>query len=122
MRLPSPEEEEFRTIFIRFCESQDLAIEAGLLDAFIAKHYRQTGKSFRRCHPRDVISHAIDYIRFKRLPFELTEAILDLAFVSCFGSPLEAFDGLADSAEISSAGQLGAGRVGANSWTDPRAA
>jgi hypothetical protein len=87
MRLPSPEEEEFRTILLRFSESQELAIDAGLLDTFIAKHYRRTGKPFRRCHPRDVISHAIDYMRFKRLPFELTEAILDHAFVSCFGSP-----------------------------------
>jgi len=95
MRLPSPDEDEFRTIFVRYCESQNLAVDTGLLDAFVARHYRQTGKPFRRCHPRDVISHAIDYIRFKRLPFELTEAILDLAFASCFGSAVEPIDRLA---------------------------
>lgn len=95
MRLPSPDEDEFRTIFLQFCESQNLNVEAGLLGTFIAKRYRQTGKPFRRCHPRDVISHAIDYIRFKRLPFELTEAILDLAFASCFGSTVEPIDSLA---------------------------
>jgi predicted ATPase with chaperone activity len=86
MLLPSPEEDEFRTIFIRCCESHNLEIDAHLLDSFIAKRYYQAQKAFRRCHPRDIIVHAIDHIRFKRLPVELTEAILDRAFVSCFGS------------------------------------
>jgi len=86
MLLPSPEEDEFRTIFIRCCESHNLEIDADLLDSFITKRYYQTQKAFRRCHPRDIIVHAIDHIRFKRLPVELTEAILDRAFVSCFGS------------------------------------
>ena len=44
----------------------------------------QGGKRFRRCHPRDVISHAIDIINFEALPMELTEDVLDRAFDSCF--------------------------------------
>jgi hypothetical protein len=31
-----------------------------------------------------LISQCVDYIHFKRLPFELTDAVLDLAFASCF--------------------------------------
>ena len=38
----------------------------------------------RRCHPRDVISHAVDLINFEQLPFELNEPLLDRAFASCF--------------------------------------
>jgi hypothetical protein len=86
MLLPSPDEEEFRSIFVRFCESQNLVLDPAVLDQFIARHYRGTSKPFRRCHPRDVISQAIDYIRFKRLPHELTDDVLDRAFVSCFGA------------------------------------
>ena len=41
-------------------------------------------KRFRRCHPRDVISHAIDIIHFESLPMELNEDVLDRAFYSCF--------------------------------------
>ncbi len=55
-----------------------------LVDAFVSKHYVNTGKQFRRCHPRDVISQAIDLIHFKDLPYELTEDLLDQAFASCF--------------------------------------
>ena len=57
---------------------------AGLGRAFIEKHYSPDGKRFRRCHPRDVITHAIDIIHFEKLPMELTEEVLDRAFESCF--------------------------------------
>ena len=84
MLLRSPAPDEFRTIFCNFAESHGLNAPAELVDSFIAKHYLQTGKRLRRCHPRDVISQAIDYISFKRLPYELTEDLLDRAFASCF--------------------------------------
>jgi energy-coupling factor transporter ATP-binding protein EcfA2 len=84
MLLRSPDEVEYRTIFCKFAQSQNLSVSPHLLDSFIARYYRATGKQFRRCHPRDVISQAVDYIHFKRLPYELTEDLLDLAFSSCF--------------------------------------
>lgn len=89
MLLSSPGPDEFRTIFCSFCESQGLKAPAGLVDSFVSKHYLQTGRQFRRCHPRDVISQVIDYINFKRLPYELTEDLLDQAFASCFLSNAE---------------------------------
>jgi hypothetical protein len=85
MLLPSPDDDEFRSIFVRFCESQSLSVAPAVLDRFIENNYRRTCKPFRRCHPRDVISQAIDYIRFKRLPLELSDDILDRAFASCLG-------------------------------------
>lgn len=82
--VTSPDNDEFCTIFRKVCESHRLTAAEPVLDAFIAKHYRSTGKQFRRCHPRDLISQAVDYINFKRLPHELTEDVLDRAFASCF--------------------------------------
>ena len=84
MLLRSPDEAEFRMIFCKFAESKGLAVPAPLLDWFVERYYRSTGKDFRRCHPRDVISLAIDHIHFKRLPFELTQEVLELAYASCF--------------------------------------
>src|SRR6185312_13123569 len=43
-----------------------------------------TGKAFRRCHPRDVLSHALNLIDFEKLPYELTGELLDRAYESCF--------------------------------------
>ena len=42
------------------------------------------GKVFRRCHPRDVLTHALNLIHFEKLPYELTAEVLDRAFESCF--------------------------------------
>jgi hypothetical protein len=89
MLLRSPEPEEFRAIFNSYCKSQRISAPAALVDGFVSKHYLSTGKQFRRCHPRDVVSQAIDLINFKRLPYELTEDLLDQAFTSCFLSSSE---------------------------------
>src|SRR5262249_23490723 len=84
MFLQSPDAQEFSQIFQSFASSQGLNCPPELLSRFMAKHYGATGKRFRRCQPRDVISHAIDFINFEQLPFELTEPLLDRAFASCF--------------------------------------
>jgi len=84
MLLRSPDEHEFTTIFQRFCESKSLAHKDGLIARFIDKHYRKARRPFRRCHPRDVLAHAIDLIHFEKLPFVLTDDLVDRAFESCF--------------------------------------
>jgi hypothetical protein len=83
MWMKSPSVDEFRQIFRRFCTDKDLPCQPDALDHFL-KNYREGGKRLRRCHPRDVITHAIDYINFERLPWRLTPDVLDHAFGSCF--------------------------------------
>jgi len=84
MLLRNPDEQEFASIFQRFCESKSLPHQDGLIARFIDKHYRKARRPFRRCHPRDVLSHAIDLIHFEKLHFELTDELVDRAFESCF--------------------------------------
>jgi predicted ATPase with chaperone activity len=84
MFLRNPRQAEFMTIFERFAVSKKLECPPGITDRFVEKHYVKGGKPFRRCHPRDVISHAIDIIHFESLPMALNEDILDRAFHSCF--------------------------------------
>src|SRR5579884_1932772 len=84
MLMRSPDEDEFKRIFDSFCASRELPSEPGLTDRFVQKFYRATNKAFRRCHPRDVLSHAIDLIHFEKLPFKLTDELIERAFDSCF--------------------------------------
>jgi predicted ATPase with chaperone activity len=84
MLLRSPEQDEFATIFTRFAAQHNLPFDPDLLDTFLDSRYRSTSKPFRRCHPRDILTHAIDLIRFERRPWELTAEVLDLAFDSNF--------------------------------------
>ncbi|MEQ1946185.1 MAG: hypothetical protein ABL995_03285 [Bryobacteraceae bacterium] len=92
MFLRSPREPEFRTIFQRYAESRQLYCPPDVTSAFISKHYLDGGKKFRRCHPRDVISHAIDIIHFEDLAMELNEDVLDRAFYSCFVESVDVND------------------------------
>jgi hypothetical protein len=89
MLVRSPEEGEFIQIFDRFCKSKDLPYSDGLPQYFVDRFYKATGKPFRRCQPRDVISHAIDLIHFEKLPFALNEDVLHQAFESCFTKDVE---------------------------------
>ena len=84
MLMRSPDDYEFATIFKKYAEAQGLDVTPKLIVDFLEKYYRKKKKPKRRCHPRDVLTHAIDIIRFERRDWILTEEILDNAFTSCF--------------------------------------
>lgn len=84
MFLRSPNPGEYIQIFERYAASKSLACPQGLAQSFVQKHYVEGGRRYRRCHPRDIISHAIDIINFENLPKALTPELLDEAFHSCF--------------------------------------
>ena len=84
MFLRSPNPGEYKTIFTRFAASKQLECTPETIDGFVEKHYIEGGKRYRRCQPRDIISHAIDIINFENLPQVLTPELLDHAFHSCF--------------------------------------
>ena len=84
MLLHGPSANEFSTIFQAYCTAKDLKCPPGLVNRFVERHYQRTGKTFRRCQPRDVLTHAINLIQFEKLPRELTDELLDRAFESCF--------------------------------------
>ena len=84
MLVGNPTEEEFLEIFDKVCKDKGLACGPEVRARFIAKRYREPRKPMRRCQPRDVLSHAVDFLEFERLPRVLTDAVLDEAFESCF--------------------------------------
>jgi predicted ATPase with chaperone activity len=84
MLLRGPSVGEFSKIFQSFCTAKSLPCLPGLVDRFVEKRYKKTGKPFRRCHPRDVLTHALNLIHFERLPHELNHELLDRAYESCF--------------------------------------
>ena len=84
MLMRSPDEYEFAAIFKKYAESQGLSVTPKLIVDFLEKYYRNKKKPKRRCHPRDILTHAIDIIRFERRDWLLTQEVLDHAFESCF--------------------------------------
>ena len=84
MLVQTPTRDEYIQIFTNFCAAKKLECPRPSVDSFIERHYTRTGHPFRRCHPRDVISHALDLIEFENLPQHLDEDVLHRAFDSCF--------------------------------------
>ena len=82
--LRGPAEREFIRIFERFCAARQVPCPRDLVVRLIDRHYRRSSKVFRRCHPRDILTHAFNLIHFEKLPLDLTDEVLDHAFESCF--------------------------------------
>jgi predicted ATPase with chaperone activity len=89
MLLKNPDEEEFKQIFRRFCYQNNLPFEEDLLESFVHSRYRASRKPKRRCHPRDILTHAMDLLRFERREWLLTGEVLDHAFKSCFAQSVD---------------------------------
>jgi len=84
MMMKNPTETEFAEIFCQIVEKKKFECEPEVLERFLEARYRMSGKKMRRCHPRDILSHAEDLIKFERLPWRLTNDLLDHAFEGCF--------------------------------------
>jgi len=50
----------------------------------VQRHYIVGNRKFRRCHPRDVVTHAVDILNFEGREMVLNQEVLDRAFHSCF--------------------------------------
>jgi hypothetical protein len=84
MLLRGPSTDEFMRIFQQVCVQAGVPFEARVIEEFVERQYKVPGKPFRRCHPRDLFSHAMNLVSFEKLPRRLTANLLDRAFESCF--------------------------------------
>jgi hypothetical protein len=96
MLLHGPGENEIVRIFDSFCAARRIPCARDLVLRFVRKYYSDGKRTLRRCHPRDVITHALNLISFEKLPFQITSELLDRAFESCFVQD-EPGQGIADS-------------------------
>jgi hypothetical protein len=83
------------------------------VEHLLEKRYRHTGKPMRRCHARDLLSHALNLIHFEKLPYQLSEEILDRAFESCFLEEEESAPPVEDAATAKAEGRTCAAYWGA---------
>jgi SpoVK/Ycf46/Vps4 family AAA+-type ATPase len=86
MFMRNPTVDEYVDIFERVCRDQNLHCPRERINAFIRERYYRTRRPMRRCHPRDLISHAVDLITFEELEADLTTDVLARAWESTFVS------------------------------------
>ncbi len=79
-----PTEEEFRELFRFMCPKLGFEFQAGPIEHLIRQHYREAGRPFRFCHPRDLLLQVRNYCSYHKRPPELSEAYFDLACENYF--------------------------------------
>jgi hypothetical protein len=63
----------------------ELTVPKSLL-TWLFDRYRAEGRPMRGCEPRDLLERVRDTCRFRRIPLQLTEKTLSLAWSGYFGA------------------------------------
>jgi hypothetical protein len=85
--LESPSPEDYTKIFHSYAEKHGATIAPAVMKR-ILERYRAQNRELRACEPRDLIERSRDICRFEGKPLELTDKVLDLAWVGYFGGDL----------------------------------
>jgi hypothetical protein len=86
---PDPDEQQFKQVYWRVAEDLGLQTTDGDVEYLLQRHYRETGRPMRFCHPRDLLRMIANACQFQGLPPVVTHDALDGAverYVS-FSSP-----------------------------------
>jgi len=79
-----PTEEEFRNLMRSTAQKLGIELREDVVEHLLASHFRQTGRAFRFCHPRDLLRQVKIYCTFHQLPPVLTHQAIDAAVRNYF--------------------------------------
>jgi hypothetical protein len=84
IEVGNPSEETFRAIFEFMAPSLGFTFDQDAIDYVIQEHYYSMDRTFRCCHPRDLMLQVKNYCTFKGTEKELTPAAFDFAVENYF--------------------------------------
>ncbi len=79
-----PTLDEFLEILRQVCAEQNMAYDDEGASYLVDRHYTQTGRRFRACHPRDLVALITDIAHYYEQEPELRPEWLDMACASYF--------------------------------------
>jgi hypothetical protein len=82
--LGPPGPEDYARIFREYAQRLGATIAPEVIERLL-KRYRAQERELRACEPRDLIERARDICGFQGKPLELTNKVLDLAWIGYFG-------------------------------------
>jgi predicted ATPase with chaperone activity len=75
--VPDPDEDEFRRLFQLAAPGVGCPFDANAVEYLIKKHYHDTSRPMRRCHPRDILLQVYNHCVYNDLPMEMKPEYLD---------------------------------------------
>jgi hypothetical protein len=79
-----PSEAEFRALFELMAPKLGIEYRAETVDYVVEKHFKQAGRPFRFCQPRDLLLQVRNYCTYHNRPLEMTDAYFDRAVENYF--------------------------------------
>ena len=84
IEVVDPSEDEFRELFKIMCPILGFVYNAEAIEYLIEKHYRETGRPFRCCQPRDLLSQVRSHCLYQKIDLDLTPEFFDYACENYF--------------------------------------
>jgi predicted ATPase with chaperone activity len=84
IEIKDPSDSEFSSLFALHAELLGCEHQPSVIDNLLARHYRESGRPLRRCHPRDLLVQVRNYCKYKQLPFEMRDQYFDRIVASYF--------------------------------------
>ena len=85
--MPDPTIDEFRALFALMAPKLGFSLNAAAVDDLIQRHFRAARRSFRSCHPRDLLLQVRSLCLYQSRPLELTRELFDEAVENYFAKP-----------------------------------
>lgn len=85
LHLDFPDAAMYSRIFRNYAAASGVAVADRLIESLVAR-YQQEKRKLRASEPRDLIERAKDVCRLRKVPLELTEAVMALAWTGYFGN------------------------------------
>jgi len=84
VHVGDPSSQEFRQLFEDYARMANVSYAEGLIDYLIETHYTGCARPMRRCHPRDLIDHVMNFCEYHEQPQRLEEDKIDHAVANYF--------------------------------------
>ena len=84
IEVPDPTEEDFRTLCQIMAPNLGFEYDKETIDYLIEKHYKQAGRPFRACHPRDLMLQVRNFCMYKQTAKKLSAEAFDVAIENYF--------------------------------------
>jgi predicted ATPase with chaperone activity len=79
IEIPAPTREQFLQILAQTCQQREIALDLDAASYFVECYYERAGRSFKGCHPRDIVELLIDIGAYLGEPAAFSKHYLDAA-------------------------------------------
>ena len=84
VHAPNPNDEQFLNVFQFMAQKLDVAFDRSTYDYMVQKHFVEQNRTFRYCHPRDLLMQIKTYCEFENQPVRMSPQTIDVAAENYF--------------------------------------